>query len=203
MAWIKAEYADEFAVVTTWLAAVLPWSVAYTTEAPAESWVFFVRFPVAGLQFRMPTEVSVGGQVVDAGVPERLAEAYGGIGLLGNLHLQVPPLQLGASEGALLAAHALWTLAAAITLLAVVLSVVMYLREDAVRARLPLGYAKLTSVVFAVLAVVLAGATAAFAMADAPYGTPIPLGVVILAAFAVVLWRVERIPAGDGAADAD
>lgn len=201
MAWIKAEYADEFAVVTTWLAAVLPWSVAYTTEAPAQSWVFFFRFPIAGLQFRMPTEINVGDQVVDAGVPELLADAYGGIGLFGNLHLQVPPLQIGASDGALLAAHALWTLAAVITFIAVVLSVAMYRREDAVRARLPMGYAKLTSIVFGVLALLLAGATAAFAMADAPYGTPVPLGVVIVTAFAVVLWRAERVPASGEAGD--
>lgn len=197
MAWIDEEYADEVAVVSTWLVTFLPWSVsyaAYTGDNPVESLLVFLRFPVFELQARFPGEVTVEGQVVDAGIPETLAAKYGGIASIGSVHLGVPPLRLEAVEGTVLVAHALWSVAAVLTVGLFVLSLAMYLREDAVSDLLPVGYVRLTSIAFGVLTLVLVGATVAFALSDAGYGTPVPVGLPVIGAFAVLLWRAEQVP---------
>lgn len=197
MAWIDEQYADEVAVVTTWIAAFLPWTVAYTGEAFQGSRIFFFRFPAFGLQLRFPLEVTADGRVLETNIPQRLAEQYGGFGVFGNLHVELAPLQMETGDGAAAIAYLLWTVATLVMVAAVVLSLAMYVREDDVRTRLPVEYPTLASITFGVLAVFLAGATAAFFLSDVAYGVPIPLGVVILAAFAVVLWRAEERPAGD------
>lgn len=194
MAWIKAEYAEEVAVVTTWLATFLPWSVSYTGDAPAESRLFFLRFPVFDLQVRFPTEVTVDGTVVDAGVPEMLAAEYGGVGLLGNVHVVLPPTRLGSVAGAAGTAYLLWTAAMVLTLALFVLSLAMYRREETVQAMVPLGYVRLTSIAFGLLTVLLAAATAMFSQSDGAYGSPVPVGVVLIGLFAIVLWRAGRNP---------
>lgn len=203
MAWIDEAYAEEVAVLTTWLAAFLPWTVAYTGEAFQGSRIFFFRFPAFGLQLRFPVEVTADGRVLETNIPQRLAEQYGGFGVAGNLHLELAPLQVGTVDGAAATAYLLWTAATVVMVAAVVLSLAMYFREDFVRTRLPMGYPTLASVTFGVLTVLLAGATVAYYLSDIEYGTPIPLGVGILAAFAVVLWRAEEGPAGEPTADAE
>jgi hypothetical protein len=200
MAWIKEQYAEEVAVLATWIVTVLPWSVAtvsYAGDAPVESLLVFFRFPLFELQARFPGQIMANGEVIQTIPSEFLTAQYGGVGLLGNVYLGVPVLRLGEVAGLVAVAQVLWSVAALVTLALFVLSVAMYRRESVVRAWLPRDYVTVTRVGFAVLAVTLAGATAALAMTDAPYGTPVPIGVVLLGALAVVLWRAEHVPADE------
>jgi len=191
MAWIDAEYANEVAVLTTWLGTLLPWSVSFTDEAPAESWLYFVRIAAFDLQIRFPTEVTVDGSVVDAGVPEMLAAEYGGVSLLGNVHLVLPPTRLGSVAGPAWTAYLLWTAAMGVSLALLVLSVLTYAREEMVARRLPIGYVRATAIGFGLLTVLLSGATVAFSQSDGAYGLPVPIGVVLFGVFAIMLWRAS------------
>lgn len=52
MTWVKSEYAGELAVVSAWIAALLPWTVGYTpshSEFPGT--VIYVRFPAVQVQY--------------------------------------------------------------------------------------------------------------------------------------------------------
>lgn len=188
MAWVKAEYADELAVVTTWLVALLPWSVSYTTDAPFESPVYFLRFPLFELQARFPADITANGQQLD--VAAVLSEQYGGVALFGDVYLGSPVAAVLGGPGAVLA-YGLWTVAALLVAVAVVLSVGMYLREDAVSEWLPVNYVRLTGAVFAVAAVPLAAATVLFASSETAYGTPIPVGLVLMVAVAYLLLTAD------------
>ena len=106
-------------------------------------------------------------------------------------------LDIAGLEHAVRAATGWWGIALIVIysfLIAFVLSLAMYWREDAVQARLPVEYATLTAGLFGVLAVLLGVATIGLFQAGGAYGTPIPIGVVLLGAFAVLLWRAERVP---------
>lgn len=197
MAWIKEEYAAEVAVLTTWIATVLPWSVSYVSYsggAPVDSLLVFFRFPVFEIQARFPGKIEGNGEVIQTVPSEFLTDQFGGVALLGNIYLGVPVLRLDDVAGLVSVAHVLWSAAALLMGLLFVLSVAMYRREDRIQAWLPRDYVTVTSLGFGVIAVLLAGATATLAMADAPYGTPVPIGVVLLCAFAIALWRAERVP---------
>ena len=194
MAWLNEEYADEFAVLTTWLAALLPWSISWGSDPATQSLLVFFRLPIVDFQLRFPTEVTVDGQVIETTIPQRLAEQYGGIDLVANAHVVFPPSRLGAVDGTHSWAYLAWSVATVVFLIAFVLSLAMYWREDAVQARLPVEYATLTAGLFGVLAVLLGVATIGLFQAGGAYGTPIPIGVVLLGAFAVLLWRAERVP---------
>ncbi|GAA0195038.1 DUF7549 family protein [Halobaculum roseum] len=62
MVWVRSEYAGELAVLSTWVAALLPWNVFYGAVAGGS--VLFVRFPLFqiryafGLPFVRATSVS-------------------------------------------------------------------------------------------------------------------------------------------------
>jgi hypothetical protein len=67
MAWVKAEYAGELAVLATWLTALLPWSVSFLRRSPrgmdATFTVVNIRFVF--WQFHYVFGISLGEQTLD------------------------------------------------------------------------------------------------------------------------------------------
>ncbi|MFC6785362.1 DUF7549 family protein [Halobaculum halobium] len=49
MVWVRSEYAGELAVLSTWVAALLPWNLFY--GAVAGGTVLFVRFPLFQIRY--------------------------------------------------------------------------------------------------------------------------------------------------------
>jgi hypothetical protein len=89
MVWVKSEYADELAVVVTWLSMVLPWSVAYTAGGPLGSHLAFVRISLFELQLRFPSEITFDGVPLD--VAAALDVVYSGFQIAGNFYGTFPP----------------------------------------------------------------------------------------------------------------
>lgn len=49
MVWVRSEYAGELAVLSTWVAALLPWNVFYGAVSGGS--VLFVRFPLVQIRY--------------------------------------------------------------------------------------------------------------------------------------------------------
>lgn len=190
MAWVKAEYAGELAVVAAWIAALVPWSVSLQPSAPFGSIFFAVRWPLFELQVRIPAAVDGDQQPV----AEALADVYPGTNLGGGFYLAEPVTAASHYGSTTLTNGSLaWMVGAAIVLVAVVLSIALYRDESGTATRLPVDHVRL-------MALILGLATAAFAVASAFYwigpdfiGVPVPVGVLVVGALAVVLARVERV----------
>lgn len=190
MAWVKAEYAGELAVVAAWIGALVPWSVSYQPSAPFGSVFFAVRWPLFELQVRIPSTVEGDPQPV----AEALTDVYPGLNLVGDFYVTQPIGAASLYESTALTTGSLaWLAGAGVVLVALVLSVALYRDETGTAARLPMDHVRL-------MAVLLGSATVAFAVASALYwlgpdyvGMPIPVGVLVLGALAVVLARVERV----------
>lgn len=195
MVWVKSELTDELAVVCTWLAMVVPWNVAYLTDGPLDSTVAFFRFGVLELQFRFPSEITLGGVPLD--VAKALAVEYSGVQLAGSLYLTVPPAAALHHIGLLAVANAAWTVAAVIMAGLFGLSIAMYRREERTRSRLPMAYHRLVGWGLAVITVLLAVTTGLFYLERAIVGVPIPVGLVIVGLLAGVLLRAETVEDSD------
>jgi hypothetical protein len=198
MVWVKSEYADELAVLVTWLSMVLPWSVAYHTNGPLGSHLAFVRISVFELQLRFPSDITFDGVPLD--VARALDVVYSGFQIGGNFYGTFPPLAAlfydgGPTENAraLLLGNAFWTLAAVLLVVAFGLSIAMYSRESATRARLPLSYHRIAGWLLIAASVCLAVATAWFYVARSTVGVPIPVGLVVVLALGVSLVRAETV----------
>lgn len=81
MVWVRSEYAGELAVLSTWVAALLPWNVFY--GAVSGGTVLFVRFPLFqvryafGLPFVRATNISspVSAYLLQSGTSVQVAYA--------------------------------------------------------------------------------------------------------------------------------
>jgi hypothetical protein len=193
MVWVKSEYADELAVLATWLSMVLPWSVAYHTGGPLGSVLAFVRLPVFELQLRFPSEITFNGVPLD--VARALDVQYSGWQLAGNVYGTIPPAAALAYDGTLALANAVWSIAAALVTVAFALSLAMYVREERTRARLPVAYPRLAGWLLLSAAAFLGVATALLFLERDVVGVPIPVGLVVVAALAVALVRAETVDA--------
>lgn len=193
MAWVKAEYAGELAVVSAWIAALTPWSLTLQPNAPAGSWMFMARFPLFEVQIRLPTVFREGGEVIGSAAPA-LAESYPGFGLLWGAFVTNPvSATLFYEEQSLVLGSAAWAAGALVVLLAVALSLWLYRDEATVQERLAVDEVRAMGVLLAVSAVCFAVATVGYFQARALVGIPLPIGVVVVGALAVTLWRVERV----------
>ncbi|PSP45528.1 hypothetical protein BRC69_05510 [Halobacteriales archaeon QH_6_66_25] len=130
--WVRSEYASELAVLSAWIAVLLPWNVAYQPNAPpdGQASIYFFRFALFEIQFRRPWVVEVNG---------------------------------------------------------------LYVREDAVAAKLPVSEVRLMGGLLAVGAVGTVGASALYLTARDSTGVPIPVGALVVAVLAVVLLRTEEV----------
>jgi uncharacterized protein (TIGR04206 family) len=196
--WVKSEYASELAVLSAWVAMVLPWNVVYFPNAAGGSTVVFLRFALVEIQVRAATIITLvnnrTGDVRRVAADGLLAQQFPGTELAADVFVTTPPTSALFYEAPELQQAGLaWTVAAASFLLAFVLSLALYTKEEAVRERLPVDPVRLLGALLAAGTVGTALATWLYYLARDLAGTPIPVGVVIIGVLAVVLLRAERV----------
>jgi len=192
MPWVKAEYAGELAVVAAWIAALVPWSVSLLPEGPLGSILFMVRWPLLELQVRIPANVTIEGQPVP--VEETLSKVYPGSKLFGSFyatepvsattHYGIEPLFYGGLA---------WLAGAAVVVVAVGLSLALYRDQAGTTRRLPVDPVRGMAGLLGLAALAFAVASAFYWQGQELVGIPIPIGLVVVGALAVVLGRVERV----------
>lgn len=192
MAWVKAEYAGELAVVAAWVAALTPWSLTLQPTGPLGSILFMSRWPVGELQVRLPASITVDEATV-SGAPV-LADAYPGAHVLGPFFVS-DPISATASYGvpALTYGGLGWAVGGLAVLLGLGLSVALYRNEDGTAARLPVDPIRGMAGLLGVAAVGFAAATVGLWLGPPRIGIPVPVGVVVVGALAIALARVERV----------
>jgi len=198
MAWVKAEYAPELAVLSTWISMLLPWSVAYHAKGPLGSVLVFVRFSVFELQLRFPSQITFEGVPLD--VAQALNQVYSGVQIGGNVYVALPPTAALDYGGSLALANGIWTVAALLLLIAFVLSLAVYTDESRAE-RLPYPYPRLAGALLGGSTVVLALAAVLMAIERGTVGFPIPVGVLVMGALSFVLLRVDIVADGGPASE--
>lgn len=199
--WVRSQYTSELAVLAAWVSLLVPWNIVYHTRAAVQEFsaiegtVFFLRFAFFELQFRQET-VSDGGIAIE-NFPEFLEAQYAGTHLGANVYATSPFTSAMFYEGTLWQASLLWTVAAVAAALALALSVALYFRSEETVERLPVSEVRLMGALLGVTALGMAGASLLYYVERDVVGTPIPAGVVVVGAFAVVLLRTRAIPDGE------
>lgn len=168
MVWVRSEYAGELAVVSAWLAAVIPWNVTYATAEGLPGDILYLRFPFFEVQYLIGFEIG---------------ENQFFLNTIGDAVSQ----QIG--QG-VFTAYAIWLAGAAFVAVAVLVSVAYYVEEDRVEAG-PVDPVRLIGGLLTVAGVVLAAATYLFVTRGIP-GYPIPLGTVLLLVLGGILLTVDR-----------
>ncbi|RLM90198.1 hypothetical protein D3D02_05365 [Halobellus sp. Atlit-38R] len=166
MVWVRSEYAGALAVVSTWVAALVPWNVTYSSGVSGGS-VLFVRFPFFQIRYAFGVPVARRVSVSDP--------------------LSAVAFQAGQT---IQAAYQVWAVGAAVLAIAVVVAAAYYHDEARVESG-PLDPVRLLGGLLALSGVVLAGATYLLATRGFP-GVPLPIGVVFLLLFGGVLLTVDR-----------
>ncbi|MFB6091531.1 MAG: hypothetical protein ABEK02_00810 [Haloquadratum sp.] len=166
MVWVRAEYAGALAVVSTWLSALVPWNVTYSTGVTGGA-VLFVRFPF--FQVRYTFGVPVARRV-------SVADPLSAIAYQSGQTIQ--------------AAYYAWGVGAAILAVAVGVAVAYYLREETLESG-PVDPVRLLGALLSLSGLALAAATYLLVTRGFP-GVPLPVGVVFLLAFGGVLLVVDR-----------
>ncbi len=183
--WVRSEYASELAVLSAWLAALIPWNVTYATFGQFGS-MLFVRFPLFQVQYSW-LEIGAGGQFNQSGIE-----------VIDNVWLADPLSAYQFYErGATGTANAVWAVGAAVVALAVVLSIALYVDEERVESG-PVDPVRVMGALLAVGTVAFAVSTWLF-WRDGP-GIPVPIGVVVLFVLSATLLTVKRT---DGVEDGD
>lgn len=164
MAWVNSEYAGEFAVLITWLLALLPWSASFFQVSNLS--VVAVRFTFFRVQY-------VFGATLDGARPFLWT-------------WQVPGFE-GTTELTLTARVAL--AAAVVYLVPLLVSVAYYLDEERVE-ELPVDPVRLLGALLGVVALLLTASAALLVRYRAGFVVPIapPFALV----FAYLLLTVER-----------
>lgn len=165
MAWVRSEYAGEFAVVAAWLSALLPWSVSAASQGGKS--LVVVRFPLFRFQFLYGVD----------------------LGGLEKPFLTVLQMSNVAPNPTTADAYTAWLVGAAVLAVALLLSVVYYAREKQVEAApvdpvTVMGGLLLATGLLLSLSVVL--------LSQGFVGVTIPVGAVIVLALGVVLLRADR-----------
>ena len=175
MVWVRSEYAGEFAVLSAWLSALLPWSVSFA-QAGAFTLVV-LRFPLFLFQFtlnlRLPNERPFQTVVTAAAV----------------------------ESGAVGRAYTVWLVGAGVFGLALLLSVGYYAFDERLEARSPIDPVRLMAVLLLSTGLVL-GVASAF-LFTSYVGATVPVGVFFLLALGYLLLVVERTPDDPDAGDAE
>lgn len=166
MVWVRSEYAGEFAVLSAWVSALIPWSVSFASQGGVS--LVVVRFPLLMVQFVL------GAQLLGAERP-----------LLPVWSAHAFP----ASE-AVARAYLVWLGGAAVFALALLLSVVYYAADEGLEERLPVDPVRLMGGLLFATALVLTAATVM--LWGSFLGGAVPVGVLFLYAFGYLLLVVER-----------
>jgi len=166
MTWVRAEYAGALAVVSTWLAALVPWNLTYSTGVSGGA-VLFVRFPFFQIRYAF-------------GVPLARRVAV-------SDPLSAAAFQAGQS---IQVAYHVWAIGAGVVAVAVAVATVYYRYEDAVESG-PVDPVRLLGGLLGLSGVVLAVSTFLLATRGFP-GAPIPVGVALLLVLGGMLLTVDR-----------
>jgi uncharacterized protein (TIGR04206 family) len=166
MPWVRAEYAGALAVVSTWIAAFVPWNLTYSPDVSGGA-VFFVRFPFFQIRYAFGVELTRRVAVSDP--------------------LSAVAFQAGQS---IQVAYQAWAVGAGVLAVAVAVATVYYRYEDAVESG-PVDPVRLLGGLLGLSGLVLVVATYLLATRGFP-GVPVPVGVVVLLALAGVLLTVDR-----------
>ncbi|WP_338738871.1 DUF7549 family protein [Haloplanus salilacus] len=172
--WVRSEYAGELAVLSTWLSALIPWTVSYTSGIGGGA-LLFVRFPLVQIRYSFGVPLARGITVADP--------------------LSAAAFQQGQSVAV---AYRIWIVGAAVFSLALLVSVVYY-RREAWAESWSVDPVRLLGALLLTTGVVLAVATSLLVTRGFP-GVPIPVGVGFLLLFGVLLLIVERT---DGESESD
>ena len=165
MGWIRRDRAGRLAVIVAWLAALVPWNITYTAGAGAT--VLFLRFPFFEFQYTQGFGPGVDGPA--------LRSVLGAIGLQSGQGLEAATQVWGGGAAAVLAA-----------LLAAGVASGRELSETDASEIRRVGW-------------LLAAAALLFAVATGLVwtggfgGVPIPVGVILLGAFAWVLLTTDLV----------
>ncbi|WP_435185006.1 DUF7549 family protein [Halobellus sp. EA9] len=166
MVWVRSEYAGELAVVSTWLAALIPWNVTYSSDVSGGA-VLFVRFPFFQVRYAF-------------GVP-----------LARRVAVSDPLSAIAFQSGQTIqAAYQAWAFGAAVLAVGVLVAVAYYLDEERVESG-PVDPVRFLGGILGLSGLVLAGATYLLVTRGFP-GIPLPVGVVFLLVLGGVLLTVER-----------
>lgn len=200
--WVRSAYASELAVLSAWVSMLVPWNVSWKlvdhAGFPLDSTVVFLRFALVELQFRSVATIranttGIGGGVERLDTAGLLAQQYPGTELLAGFYVATPLEAATFYESASLAqASLVWTAGSVAFLLAFGLSLALYFREATVRERLPVSEVRLMGALLGIGAVATAAATALYHSGRDIVGTPLPVGVVVIGALALVLLQTER-----------
>jgi hypothetical protein len=182
MVWVKSEYAGELAVVSAWIAALLPWYSSYVPEIDGlPGSVLFLRFPFAQIRFTF-------------GVP--LADAVDFRTPMGIVFRRADTLESGAIE----IAYWVWYVGAALVAVAVLFSLLMYVDYDRLLEALPVHPVRIMGGLLTAAAAVLAVSTALFYRHRVFDEFPVPIGLALMFVLGGSLLRVELLDV-DGSAE--
>ncbi|MFC7115308.1 hypothetical protein ACFQH2_10610 [Natronoarchaeum sp. GCM10025703] len=170
MAWVRSEYAGELSVVSAWLAALLPWNLTYSTIAEGEVTILSARFPFVQLRYLLGIELP--GQE--------------------NPAIDHPFAARGAVEGMPLLVYDLWIAGAAFVLVAVALSIAMYLDEARIEDALPTSPVRVMGGLLGAATLLLSASTLAIVTrGEFGGGIPVPIGLLVLGVLSWVLLTVD------------
>lgn len=190
MAWVKSEYAGELAVLSAWLAMILPWNVVYQPAAALNSTVVFFRFPLFEVQIRFPFLFEVGDRLLSAG--NALAVQYPGTELFWGIFVTTPVGAISHYDGYMQWGSIAWALGSVALLGAFGVSLALYLREEYFEQADTPDPVRVIGGLLGVGALATAGASVLYLLDSDLGGIPIPVGVLVLGALSVSLLRVER-----------
>lgn len=167
MVWVRSEYAGELAVLSAWLAALIPWNVTVASaEVPGR--LLFLRFPFFEVQYLLGFEVD-GERFFLLSIADAVTQQSGQV-----------------VYGAYLA----WAAGAVLIGVAVLVSVAYYVEEEAVESG-PVDPVRAIGALLTLAGVVLLVTTYLLVTRGVP-GIPLPIGALLLAVIGGTLLRVER-----------
>jgi uncharacterized protein (TIGR04206 family) len=186
MVWVKSEYAEELAVLLTWLSALVPWSISYGSFAVTSGQdltLVILRFPFVGIRYQLGVQVLGGTSVL---TPLEFRQEVQNAG--GNALAQVP-------------GYDLWLVGLAVLTVAVAVSLLMYFEVESALDVIPVDPVRLLGALLLVVAIALLSST--YVLYTSQAALFVPFGVFLHLAFGVILLRVDRAEAENPDADAD
>lgn len=200
--WVRSRYANELAVLAAWLSLLIPWNVAqHSHEVPGtgETSILFFRFPLVEFQFRENaiTQQVGGGGAINIDVSQSLDMTFAGSKFWGDLYVAFPHSAVQFYEGTLWQASLLWAGAALLLVVAFLLSIALYFREDWVESHLSVLPVHVMGALLTLGALGTAGASVLYYLERDVVGFPIPVGVLVLGLLGVVLLLTQPVSDDD------
>jgi hypothetical protein len=167
MVWVRSEYAGELAVVSAWLAALVPWNVTYAS-IPGYGSAIYLRYPFLEVQY-----------LVGWAIDDR------------SFFLHSIPAAVSNQAGQVVYdAYLAWGAGSALIGGAVLVSIVYYFAEDRVENG-PVDPVRLIGGLLAAAGAVLLVTTYLLVTLGVP-GLPLPVGALLLVALGTVLLGADR-----------